>query len=127
MRRTDEEIIAAILEGGSIRAAAEALGIQTKTIYAREKTKSYQEAYANARRQLVEDAAASLHAKTGEAIQTIYNMMKAESTPPQARLNCAVTILKHAEKLEEVRRLYNQLDELRERQEEANIDDIFFT
>lgn len=127
MRRTNEEIIAAILEGGSIRAAAEALGIQQKTIYAREKSPDYQKAYIRARRRLVEDAATRLQSKTGEAIDTIIELMKNEEVSPQTRLNCAEAILKHAEKIEEVMRLYEHMEEMQRRQSEVELCEIFAT
>lgn len=111
-RRSDEEIIAAILEAGSIRQAAASLGIQERTIYTRAKNKEFKLLYLKARRDLLEDAAASLQAKTGEAIRVIYDLMKDEKVAAQTRLSCAESILRHAEKIADVSNLEAKINAL---------------
>lgn len=98
---SNEEIIAALLGNGTIKAAAAAAGIAPRTIYDRMKDKGFREEYKTARADVVRQAAISLNGKIAAAIDTIAEIMQDQDTNPATRLQAAQTILTHAGKFAE--------------------------
>ena len=98
---SNEEIIAALLGNGTIKAAAAAAGIAPRTIYDRMKDKAFREEYKTARADIVRQAATSLNGKTTAAIETVAQIMQDPETHPAIRLQAAQTILTHAAKFAE--------------------------
>jgi transposase len=98
-KATDEEIIAALLQGGTIRKAAEALGISERTIYARMNDKLFRQRYQEARNDILRGAVWALNDKITEAVDTISGVMRDGEASPAVRLQAAQAILAHAVKL----------------------------
>ena len=97
----DEQIIAAIMQHGTIRAAAEATGAAPRTIYDRMLTRPFKAMYQAARADVLRGAAASLNSRIENAVATIEEIMLDRETPPAVRLQAANSIIAGAEKFAE--------------------------
>jgi hypothetical protein len=100
-RASDEEIIAALIQGGSITGAADALGISARTIYERMRKPAFQIIYNELRVDLLRESAAALQNRVGQAIETIAGIMESESASPAVRLQAAQMLLQNAMKFGE--------------------------
>ena len=93
---SDEELIAALISTGTIKAAAQAAGIGERTIYTRMKSGEFQALYKAAKADTIRAAVNALNARTQAAIDTIAEIMEAQDINPATRLQAAQTILNHA-------------------------------
>lgn len=109
---TDESIISAILDHGSIRAAAAALGVQERTIYNRQKKPQFIALFNQAKRDLLLTASHKLQNRTGSAVDTLAKIMNDKEIAPQTRANCAATILQYAAKYAEYCEIIERLESL---------------
>ena len=92
-RRKSEEVIAALLETPTIKAAAERAGIGEATIYRWLDDPEFEREYRRARRQAVQQAITRLQQLSGEAVETLREIMTDKAASDQARLRAAKTIL----------------------------------
>lgn len=98
----DAEILAAVLQHHSIKAAAAAIGITPRTIYERMNTsKEFATAYQEAKSDLVRQAVFRVNEKLAAAIDTVAEIMENEENNPATRLQAAQTIIANAVKLAE--------------------------
>lgn len=95
---SDEEIIAAILQHGTIKEAAQAAGCSTRTIYDRMDDRAFRSLYMAAKNDIVRKAVFSINEKLGAAIDAVADIMNDKSNNPAVRLQAAQTILNHAGK-----------------------------
>lgn len=109
---SDEEIIAALLQHGTIKAAAEAAGTTPRTIYDRMREREFRAAYTDAKTDIMRTAVYSINAKLAAAIDTVNDIMTDESANPAIRLQAAQTIINNAGKFAD--RLMKQEDSSRE-------------
>ena len=93
---SDEEIIAALISTGTIKAAAQAAGIGERTIYTRMKSGEFQALYKAAKADTIRAAVNALNGRIQAAIDTIAEIMEAQDINPATRLQAAQTILNHA-------------------------------
>lgn len=98
-KATDEEIIAALLQNGTIQRTAEALGLSPRTVYTRMGDKHFRQRYAEARNDILRGAVFSLNQRMADAVDTISGVMKDLEASPAVRLQAAQAILSHAVKL----------------------------
>ena len=98
---SDEEIIAALIDSGSIAQAAAKTGISTRTLYDRMGRKDFKAAYSAAKSDIVRQAVFSINSRLMEAIDTITDIMKDKTTPPQTRLQAAKVIIENAARFSE--------------------------
>lgn len=101
---SNEEIIAALLQHGTIKEAAAAAGTSSRTIYDRMKEREFTAEYASAKADILRDATIKSQEKLSSAIDTIADIMTDKGVNAAIRLQAAQTILssygKFAEKLE---------------------------
>ena len=116
-RNTDEAIISALIENGSIKAAADRLGCTVRTIYERMKKPGFKNLYAQAKAEILKTATAKLQGNLTGAIDTLAAIMKDEETAKQTRANCAVAILQYAAKFTETTDIIERLEALEDAQE----------
>jgi hypothetical protein len=92
-----EQSITALLVQGSLQAAAEASGINEKTLrrWLREDA-AFQTAYRDARRAVVQHAITQVQQATGEAVETLRSVMQDAEAPASARVSAAKAILETA-------------------------------
>lgn len=95
---SDEEIIAALLSAGSVKAAATAAGIPVRTLYDRMNNTEFQTLYRSARAEVLRAAVHNLNGHIQEAVNTIAEVMNNEEINAATRLQAAQTILNTAEK-----------------------------
>lgn len=95
---SNERIIAALMNYGTVTAAAEAMATTPRTIYTRMKEKEFKAMYADAKADLIRQSAQALNKRIAEAAETICGIMKNEDNPPAVRLQAAQAILNQAGK-----------------------------
>ena len=119
---SNEAIIAALLQHGTIKEAAEAAGTTPRTIYDRMKSdREFRGEYAEAKADIVRKAVFSINSNLSAAIDAIMDIMNDKDANPAVRLQAAQTILNNAEKFS--KRLKD--DEHHARTEAADPMDIF--
>jgi predicted negative regulator of RcsB-dependent stress response len=110
LERHSEGAIAALLEHGSVRAAAAASGIAESTLNRWLAKPAFSERYRKVRAEVVKAATAKLRAQASSAVDTLSSLMLATATPPQARIAAARTILELALKTHEDEQLLERLE-----------------
>ena len=93
---SDEQLIAALLNHGTIKAAASAAGISERALYDRMNTGDFQVLYKAAKAELIRAAVFSINGKLQEAIDTVAEIMANQENNPAIRLQAAQTILNTA-------------------------------
>lgn len=96
---SNEQIIAALLQSGTIREAAEATGVSPRTIYDRMRTdRAFRGEYAEAKNSIMRRAVFNLSERLSAAVDTVAEIMEDPNTNPATRLQAAQTILNNASK-----------------------------
>lgn len=108
----DEVIVAELLNSVSIRAAAKKLGLQERTIYKRMKQPKFDKLYANARKEVVEQATARLQNFANQAVSCLALIMAKDETADQVRINAADCLLRYCLKFSEKSDITDKLDQL---------------
>jgi AcrR family transcriptional regulator len=109
-------IALALASGATVAQAAEKAGCSPRTVYRRLGDLSFCKAVTNLRSEMITQAAGQLAARMGEAVETLQNLLKAESE--NVRLGAARSILEMAVRFREqleieerLRRLEEHLDQ----------------
>lgn len=123
-RLSNEKIIAALIDKGSIKEAAEFLGCQQRTLYERMKKADFKEMYNEAKKEILKSATAKLQSQLGGAVDTLVNIMNDESVAAQTRVNSAVNIIQYAQKFTETVELLESVHEIEKAQA---LTEILFT
>ena len=95
---SDEQIIAALLDHGTIKAAAGAVGISERALYDRMSKGEFQALYKAAKADLIRAAVLNINRQLQAAIDTVSAIMQDEDNNPAIRLQAAQTILNNANK-----------------------------
>lgn len=95
---SDEQIIAALLHSGTIKAAAQAVGLAERTLYDRMNAGNFQARYKAAKADLVRAAVFYINSQLQAAINTVVDVMSDPENNPAIRLQAAQTILNNAGK-----------------------------
>ena len=95
---SDEQIIAALLNSGTLKAAASAVGISERALYDRMNRGEFQALYKSAKADLIRAAVFNLNNQLQEAINTVSEIMTDRSNNPAIRLQAAQTIINNAGK-----------------------------
>lgn len=98
---SDEEIIAAILQHGTIREAAEAAGLSQRAIYDRMDNREFRSLYMAAKNDIVRKAVFTINERLSEAVNTVAEIMNDSDINPATRLQAAQTIINNAGKFAE--------------------------
>lgn len=113
-------MIAALMEKGSIKAAADYLGCKVETIYARKKTKEFEILYREAKDEIIKAITAKLQKEFDKSIDTLTMLRDDSQTPRPTRVNCAVNLMQYGTRYIEVRDIVERLEALEQRQQEEN-------
>ena len=119
---SNEEIIAALMQHGTIKEAATAAGTTPRTVYDRMKDREFRSAYMEAKNDIIRKAVFNINAKLSEAIETVVNIMTDENANPAIRLQAAQTIISNASKFAE--RLTEDERRSREEAKHSLLDDF---
>lgn len=95
---SNEAIISALLQQGTITAAAKALKISTRTIYDRMKESDFEADYSAARTDILLSAVSGFNKKLSSAIDEVEKIMTDDAVNPATRLQAAQTIITNAGK-----------------------------
>lgn len=98
---SDEEIIAALLESGTVREAAAKTGLTTRSVYERMGDRDFKAAYNSAKADIVRQAVFSINGKLAAAIDAVADIMNDKNTNAAVRLQAAQTIINNASKFAE--------------------------
>lgn len=98
---SDEEIIAAILQHGTIKEAADAVRLTTRAIYDRMESREFRSMYMAAKDDIIRGAVFSINGKLSKAIDTVQEIMQDKDNNPAIRLQAAQTIINNAGKFAE--------------------------
>jgi hypothetical protein len=96
-RRADALLVAALAGGQTVRDAAKTANVGETTVYRRLNDPSFRRAVADARRGLVEDAAATL-ARCSSGAATTLALLMSPSERPAVRLQAAKAVIELAVK-----------------------------
>lgn len=95
---SDEQIIAALLNSGTLKTAAAAAGLSERALYDRMNRGEFQALYKAAKADLIRAAVFNLNNQLQEAINTVAEIMTDKDNNPAIRLQAAQTILNNAGK-----------------------------
>lgn len=98
---SDEEIIAALIESGTVKEAAAKTGLTPRAIYERMADRDFKAAYSGVKSDIVRQAVFTMNAKLAEAIEAIAEIMTDKEVNPATRLQAAQTLLNNAGKFAE--------------------------
>ena len=98
---SNEEIIAAILQHGTIKDAAAAAGTTPRTIYDRMNDREFRAEYMEAKNDIIRKAVFTINEKLSAAIDAVAEIMTDKDNNPAVRLQAAQTILNNAGKFAE--------------------------
>ena len=101
---TNEQIIAALLEHGTVKKAAAAVGVSPRTIYSRMQEREFKGDYTQIKTDIIRQAVFSFNERLAEAIEVVADIMTDKEIAPCTRLQAAQTIIKNADVFSE--RLY---------------------
>lgn len=96
---SNEEIIAALLQHGTIKEAAEAVGTAPRTIYDRMRDRDFAEMYQQAKNDIIRAAVYNLDKQLSAAVNAVAEIMQDQEVNPATRLQAAQTILNTAGKI----------------------------
>ena len=95
---SDEKIIAALLQYGTVKEAAEAAGTTSTFIYERMKKADFMALYRGAKNDIIRAAVFNLNKQLGAAVDTVAEIMQDKEVNPATRLQAAQTLLNNASK-----------------------------
>ena len=98
-----EQLIVALMEHHTQKAAANALGISVRTVHEMMKDIDFKILYAQAQADLIGGAVNAINLEMVEAVKTISSIMKDEDNNVAVRLQAAQTILSYSTKLNDQR------------------------
>lgn len=99
---SNEKIIAALLQHGTIKEAAKAAGTSPRTIYDRmTNDDEFRDLYYDARTEMLRGAVYNINKRLAEAINTVAEIMSNSEINPAIRLQAAQIIIKGAAKFDE--------------------------
>jgi len=93
LTRKQESAISALLSESKLDDAAASAGVNRATLWRWLKDEEFQRAYMAARREAVRQAVARLQQTSGEAVDTLRDVMKDTAATPAARVSAAKAIL----------------------------------
>ena len=102
LTRKQEALISALLTAPSLAAAAQQAGLSEVTAWRWLKDATFQATYREARRAVVQHAIVQVQHATGEAVETLRNVMQDSESPASARVSAAKAILETAVKAVEL-------------------------
>jgi hypothetical protein len=102
LSRKQEALISALLLAPTLAAAAQAVGVHEATAWRWLKDPAFQEAYRDARREVVRQAVAQVQQACRIAVTTLTGVMQDGESPASAKVAAARTVLETAIKAVEL-------------------------
>jgi len=111
-KRMKEQAISALLEQPTIKEASDAVGIGETTLHRWLNNEHFQQEYRDARRQIVQQAITRIQQATGEAVQTLRDIMLDDDAHEGTRVRSANIILDKAIEGVEIEQLEERINDL---------------
>lgn len=112
--RKGQQAIAALIEAPTIKEAARSINVGEATLFRWLQDSNFQSAYRDAKHRIVNHSITRLQQITGEAVETLREIMTDEQKPPSARVACAKAILDMSIKAVELENLEARVKSLEE-------------
>ena len=109
-RINDQQILAALIANGSIRAAAKSAGVAESTIRNRMGDPDFRAKYDALRGELLQEAAQGLTTRLESATATMTEIMEDGQNPASVRVSAADAVLRHALRYVEAADILRRLD-----------------
>jgi uncharacterized protein (UPF0147 family) len=93
LSRKQSKAIIALLDHRTVGEAAEDVGVGQSTLFRWMQDEKFQRRFRDAKQQIVSQAISRLQKASGEAVETLREIMNDTNKPPNARVSCAKTIL----------------------------------
>lgn len=100
-KASNEQIIAALLQHGTIKEAAAAVGVKPRTIYDRMQTRDFRSEYMEAKNDIIRKAVFSINQKLSAAVDAVCDIMTDKEANAAVRLQAAQIIINNAGKFAE--------------------------
>lgn len=114
MKFTDENILSALLQNGSVRAAAKALGCNDSVIRDRLKDKAFSKSYRERKLEILTAAADKMKSNISLAVDTLSAVMENTENPPTVRVSASDSLLRHCLRYVELTDIIKRIEALEE-------------
>lgn len=98
---SNEVIIAALLQNGTVKGAAAAAGLSPRAVYDRMNDNEFRAEYTAAQNDIIRGAVFSINEKLAAAVATVAEIMEDQNAPATTRLQAAGMIINNAAKFSE--------------------------
>lgn len=95
---SNEEIISALLQHGTIKEAAAAAGTTPRTIYDRMNDREFRSQYMEAKNDIIRKAVFTINTQLAAAVDVVADIMNDRETNPAIRLQAAQVLINNAGK-----------------------------
>lgn len=95
---SNEEIISALLQHGTIKEAAAAAGTAPRTIYDRMNDREFRSQYMEAKNDIIRKAVFTINTQLAAAVDVVADIMNDRETNPAIRLQAAQVLINNAGK-----------------------------
>lgn len=119
-RKSDEGIISALVNCGSVKAAAAECGVSALTIYRRMKDNDFRQKLDAVRDDALHECSARLSGSLTDAVKVLTDIMNDEQTAPQTRANAAQMVLSYGLRYAETAEILRRLEQLELREGVTN-------
>ena len=119
-RKSDEAIISALCNAGSVKAASRECGISPVTIYRRLQDDAFRQKLDAVRDDAMKEASARLSGRLTAAVDALAEIMSDKDTAQQTRANCAAQILSYGLRFTETCDILRRLEALEQQKEVEN-------
>ena len=113
--KNNEQILAALVATGSVRAAAKAVGVSETTIRARLNDPDFRAEYEKAKSEILTEACDALAARLTLAVDVLCDVLDSDATPATVKVSAADSILRQGLRYVEVANVLRRLDALEQR------------
>lgn len=114
-RKNDEQILAALVACGSVRAAAKAVGCSETTIRVRLNDPDFRKEYETAKGAVLTEACDSLAARLTHAVDVLVEVLDNTENAATVRVTAADSLLRHGLRYIEMGNILLRLDALEQR------------
>ena len=113
--KNNEQILAALVATGSVRAAAKAVGVSETTIRARLNDPDFRKEYETAKGAVLTEACDSLAARLTHAVEVLVDVLDNTENAATVRVSAADSLLRHGLRYIEMGNILLRLDALEQR------------
>lgn len=117
---SDENVILALVNCGSVKAAAAECGISALTIYRRLKADDFRKKLDAVRDDALQECSARLSGSLTDAVKVLCNVMNDEQTAAQTRVNAAQMVLSYGLRFAETAEILRRLEQVEQREGISN-------